>query len=132
MTRFATILTLAIATASSSTLALAEGPINHAALMAKVATYQPVQGFNHIVANTRFVGYFLQKPEGCAVTVMTARADDEALETPPVRTEILIRAADRAEFPVGETEALAMACTVDGDQLKVVALSRDPLRTAQR
>ena len=44
-------------------------------------------GFNHVVGPTRFVGYFLPRPDRCLVTVFEAGADDEAL----AHVNILIR-----------------------------------------
>ncbi len=73
-------------------------------------------GFNHVVGPTRFVGYFLQRPGLCEVTVFTAGADDEALVSPP---EIDIAAAERSELPAGDGSALAIACTADADAIKI-------------
>jgi hypothetical protein len=92
---------------------------DHAAYLASVATYKPLAGFNHVVGNRRFVGYFLAAPDLCRVTVFEAIADDEALVVPPNRLEIDIKAADRAELDAGEGAALAIACTADADAIKI-------------
>jgi hypothetical protein len=92
---------------------------DHAAYLASVATYKPMAGFNHVVGNKRFVGYFLAAPDLCRVTVFQAMADDEALVVPPRRLAIDIKAADRAELDAGEGAALAIACTADADAIKI-------------
>ncbi|MBV9637019.1 MAG: hypothetical protein JOZ40_20535 [Methylobacteriaceae bacterium] len=98
--------------------------------LGSVATYKPMQGFNHVVDDTRFVGYFLTKDDACSVTVMIAVADDEELKTPPHRVQIEIPAANRSEIAVGNGDALGIACTVDADLLKIVPLKAS--RTATR
>src|SRR5271169_5111342 len=65
----------------------------HAAYLASVSTYKPMAGFNRVVGPTRFVGYFLQAPGLCRVTVFKAAADDETLASPPERVKIDIVAA---------------------------------------
>ena len=65
---------------------------------ASVATYKPIAGFNHVVGDSRFVGYFLAGPERCDVTVFEARADDEALAAPPTRMVLQIAAGGRSEI----------------------------------
>ena len=91
---------------------------DHAAYLASVATYKPMAGFNHVVGNKRFVGYFLAAPDLCRLTVFEAIADDVALIVPPKRFEIDIK-ADRAELDAGEGAALAIACTADADAIKI-------------
>ncbi len=92
---------------------------DHAAYLASVATYKPMAGFNHVVGQTRFVGYFLAAPDLCRVTVFEAIADDEALVVPPRRLDFDIKAADRVELEAGEGAALAIACTADADAIKI-------------
>jgi hypothetical protein len=91
----------------------------HAAYLASVSTYKPMAGFNHVVGPTRFVGYFLQAPGLCRVTVFKAGADDEVLVSPPERLKIDIAAAGRSELAAGDGSALAIACTADGDAIKI-------------
>jgi hypothetical protein len=93
--------------------------ITHAAYLASVSTYKPMAGFNHVVGSTRFVGYFLQGPGLCRVTVFKAGADDEALVSPPERLKIDIAAAGRSELAAGDGSALAIACTADADAIKI-------------
>jgi len=59
-------------------------------------------GFNHVVSQKRFVGYFLAAPDLCGVTVFEAIANDETLVVLPRRLDIDIKAADRAELDAGE------------------------------
>jgi hypothetical protein len=92
---------------------------DHATYLASVATYKPMAGFNHVVGQKRFVGYFLAAPDVCRVTVFEAIADDEALVVPPRRLEIDIKAADRAELDAGEGAALAISCAADADAIKI-------------
>ena len=92
---------------------------NHDAYQASVSTYKPMAGFNHVVGPTRFVGYFLQAPATCRVTVFKAAAADESLVTPPERIELYIAAADRRELAAGDGSALAIACTADADAIKI-------------
>jgi hypothetical protein len=111
--------------ASSVTLPALAGPIsNHDAYLASVSTYQPMQEFNHVVNDKRFVGYFLADKGGCSVTVITTLVDDIELKVAPQRAHIDIPAAGRAEIPAGNGDALGIACTADGDQIKVVALKQ--------
>ena len=91
----------------------------HAAYLASVASYKPMAGFNQVVGPTRFVGYFLQAPDMCRVTVFMAAADDESLMVAPQRLEIDIAAAGRSELPGGDGSALAIACTADADAIKI-------------
>jgi hypothetical protein len=92
---------------------------NHGDCLAAVSTYKPTAGFNHVVGPTRFVGYFLQTPDACCVTVFKAVANDESLVSPPERTELYIAAADRRELAAGDGSALAIACTADADAIKI-------------
>jgi hypothetical protein len=92
---------------------------DHAAYLASVVTYKPMAGFNHVVGNKRFVGYFLAAPDLCRLTVFETIADDVALIVPPNRFEIDIKAADRAELDAGGGAALAIACTADADAIKI-------------
>jgi hypothetical protein len=92
-------------------------------LLASVSFYKPMQGFNHIVGDKRFVGYFLSENGACSVTVITAIADDERLVVPPKRVTVIIKAADRAEFPAGNGDALGIACNVDADRISVAPLT---------
>jgi hypothetical protein len=108
--------TLAIALLGSSAFADAG---NHALQMSMVSTYKPMAGFIQVVGDTRFVGYFLAGPDRCDVTVLQARADDEALAAAPRRTEISIAAGGRSELDAGPNSALAIACTIDADAIKV-------------
>jgi hypothetical protein len=91
----------------------------HAAYLASVSTYKPMAGFNHVVGPTRFVGYFLQAPGLCRVTVFKAAADDETLVSPPERMKIDIAAAGGSELAAGDGSALAIACTADADAIKI-------------
>ena len=96
----------------------------HWAYLKSVSTYQPMAGFNHVVGPTRFVGYFLPAPARCLVTVFQAAANDEALVTPPHRAEIDIAAGGRSELDAGDGSALAIACTVDADAIKIATQYR--------
>jgi hypothetical protein len=91
----------------------------HAAYLASVSTYQSMAGFNHVVGPTRFVGYLLQAPHMCRVTVFIATAGDESLVVPPQRLQIDIAAAGRSELPAEDGSALAIACTADADTIKI-------------
>jgi hypothetical protein len=79
----------------------------------KVSTYKPMAGFNQIIGTTRFVGYFLQAPDLCRVTVFKARADDETLVSPPERVKVDIATGGRGELSADDGSALAIACTAD-------------------
>jgi len=92
---------------------------NHWNYLASVSTYKPLAGFNHVVGPTRFVGYFLASAGHCKVTVFQAAANDEALLTLPSRAEINIDAGGRSELDAGDGSALAIACTVDADAIKI-------------
>ena len=87
-------------------------------------------GFNHVVGATRFVGYFLQAPGACKVTVFEAAASDEALATPPLRIDIAIPAGDRSEFGAGAGSALAIACTIDADAIEIAPQTRTTVSVA--
>ncbi len=101
---------------SSITLALAAPHMDRSA---SVATYKPMAGFNHVVGDSRFVGYFLTGPERCDVTVFEARADDKALAAPPTRMVLQIAAGGRSEIDAGPDAALAIARTGDADAIKI-------------
>ena len=120
-----------ISTATS--LSAPVGVEAHASHMKQVATYQPMAGFNQIVGNERFVGYFLAGPDRCDVTVLQARADDDALSLPPRRMVLQIAAGGRSELDAGFDAALAIACTIDADAIKIAPQSkRDVARAAAR
>ncbi len=104
---------------------------NHWAYLASVSTYKPMAGFNHVVGPTRFVGYFLSRPDRCRVTVFAAGADDEALITPPRRIDIDIEAGGRNELPAGDGSALAIACTAEAEAIKLAPQS-PPLAARKR
>ncbi len=91
----------------------------HDRYLASVSTYKPMADFNHVVGPTRFVGYFLESPGACRVTMFKAAAGDEALTSPPERVRLEIPAAGRAEFAAGDGSALAIACTADADEIKI-------------
>ena len=101
---------------SASAVALAAP---HPELTRAVATYKPAAGFNHVVGDMRFVGYFLAGPDRCDVTLFTARADDETLAVPVRRSLLQIAAGGRSEIEAGPDSALAIACTADADVIKV-------------
>ena len=91
----------------------------HSEITRTVATYKPMAGFNHVVGDTRFIGYFLAGPDRCDVTVFTSRADDEALTVPARRSLFQIAAGGRNEIEAGPDSALAIACSIDADVIKV-------------
>lgn len=126
---FASILATSVVLASQIHSAFA-GDGAHARYLASVATYKPMAGFNHVVGKTRFVGYFLQSPDACKVTVFEAVADDEALATPPRRIDIVVPAGDRSEFDAGDGSALAIACTADADAIKIAPQTRPIISVA--
>ena len=95
---------------------------SHAGYVASVATYKPIQGFNHIVGSRQFVGYFVAAKDSCAVTVINAAADDDRLIETPQRQTITIAAGDRTEVKADHGKALGIACTADADAIKVVPL----------
>ena len=97
----------------------------HDAYLASVSTYRPMGGFNYLVGPTHFVGYFLQTPDACRVTVFKAVANDESLVSPPERIELYIAAADRRELAAGDGSALAIVCTADTDAIKIAPQQRD-------
>jgi len=109
-----------IAFLASPNVAPPPAPVaNHRALVASVATYKPLAGFNHVVGKARFVGFFLSAPGLCDVTVFEAVADDESLAAPPLRVEYKIAAGGREEIDAGDGAALAIACTIDADAIKI-------------
>jgi hypothetical protein len=119
-----------VALIASTGAAFATEAATHAEHLASVATYRPMQGFNHVVGTKRFVGYFLPSKDVCSVTVMLAIADDERLATPPQRIQIEIPAAGRSEVAADGGDALGIACTVDADAIKVAPLHARPARSA--
>lgn len=108
--------TVSVALAASVAFAVAG---DHPSLTNCVSTYRPTAGFNKVIGNSRFVGYFLTGPDRCDVTVSVTRADDEALSTPPRRMLLQIAAGGRSELDAGPNSALAIACTVDADAIKL-------------
>jgi hypothetical protein len=102
----------------------------HSAYLAMVSTYKPMQGFNHVVGSKRFVGYFLRNGEVCAVTVISAVADDQRLETPPQRVQIDIPAAGRSELLAGNGDALGIGCVADASEIRVAPLLARPSKAA--
>ena len=108
------------------------GSTDHGALLASVASYKPMQGFNHIVGDKRFVGYFLPENGACSVTVFTALADDEQLTVAPTRVTVAIKAADRTEFAAGNGDALGVACNVDTDRIAVAPLTLPHIKAAMK
>ncbi len=120
-----------ISTAAS--LSAPVGAENHPSPMKVVSTYKPMAGFNHVVGAERFVGYFLAGPDRCDVTVLQARADDDALSRAPRRMVLQIAAGGRSELDAGFGAALAIACTVDADAIRIAPQSkRDVARAAAR
>ena len=119
-----------IAFAVSSGAAVASDPASHVDYLHSVATYKPMQGFNHVVGSKRFVGYFMPTGNTCSVTVMLAIADDERLATPPQRIQIEIPGASRSDIAAGGGNALAIACTVDADAIKVAPMHARPTTSA--
>jgi len=124
MTSTSFLLTTAILAAQLEPALAAEH--NHWAYLASVATYKPMAGFNHVVGPTRFVGYFLPRPDRCLVTVFEAGAHDEALVTAPRKFDIDIAAGGRSELDAGDGSALAIACTADADLIKIAPQHRPP------
>ncbi len=125
---------LAIAIATTLLLPFAaygQEETGHAKYLASIATYKPVQGFNHIVGARRFVGYFI-KDNGCAVTVFASVADDDRLRVPAIRQKIHLRAGAVAEVKADHEQALGIGCTADADEIKVTALKPRTVNTASR
>ena len=118
---FAAAVALALASAAEAT--------DHAPLMRQVSSVKPMAGFNVVVGDVRFVGYFLAGPERCDVTVFEAGAEDEALKVAPRRMVLQIAAGGRNELDAGPDSALAIACTGDADALKLAPQTR--LRAAR-
>jgi len=104
---------------------------DHSALFASVATYRSMAGFNHVVGKARFVGYFRSAPDRCDLTVFQAVADDESLATPPRRFEFTIAAGGRAELDAGDGAALAIACTIDADSIRIAPENPQPATAAR-
>ncbi len=113
--------TLAAAAAFFPSASLAQDT-THASYVASVATYKPIQGFNHVVGSRQFVGYFMTAKDGCAVTVINAAADDDRLIETPERQTLTIGAGDRVELKADHGKALGIGCTADADAIKVVPL----------
>jgi len=84
-----------------------------------VSGYKPMAGFNHVVGDYRYVGYFLAGPDRCDVTVFQLLADDDQLGVPPVRMALQVAAGGRSEIDAGTGAALAIACTSDADAIKI-------------
>lgn len=92
---------------------------DHRAMMATVATYKPMAGFNHVVGNVRFFGSFLSEGDRCDVTVFQTLADGGPLATRPERANLVIEADGRAELAAGPDSALAIACVDDASLIKI-------------
>jgi hypothetical protein len=105
---------------------------SHAGYVASVAPYKPIQAFSHIVGSRHFVGYFVAVKDACAVTVITAAADDDRLIETPQRQTIEIPAADRTEVKADQGKALGTGCTADADAIKVVPLEPQSRAVASR
>lgn len=118
------LLALATAVAFAAPLHAGSPGFDHAAEMARVGTYDPIEGFNEIVGGRRFVGYFLKRGETCQVSLFVADAGDIELVKPVERMTLTIPAADRAEVPAADGGVLAIGCTIDADSIKVVPLTR--------
>lgn len=118
---------LAATSLSLSVGVAAAGEMNHRELIASVATYKPMQGFNHVVGEARFVGYFETRDGRCDVTVLKAVADDDRLAVAPVAYRLDIAAGGRDEMAAGQGDALAIACGVDADAI-VIAPQHAPSR----
>jgi len=58
----------------------------------------------------------------CNVTVFDAIADDDRLAA-PARRRFELRGGGRVEIQAGHGKALAIACTADAGEIKVVTLS---------
>ena len=108
---------LSVAAVLSATSLAGAG--SHSELTRSVASYKPMAGFNHVVGDTRFVGYFLAGPDRCDVTLFTAGADDESLTAPARRTVLQIAAAGRSEIDAGPDSALAIACNADANAILI-------------
>ena len=99
----------------------------HSAYVASVATYEPIQGFNHIVGSRRFVGYFVATKESCIVTVIDAAADDDRLSETPARRTLSIPAGGRVDLKADDGKALGIGCAADADAIKVAPLQNKAL-----
>jgi hypothetical protein len=125
----------AIALAAAALLpfaALAEQKPTHGDHLASVATYRPIQAFNHVVGGRRFAGYFVEANHGCAVTVIGAAADDESLAIAPQRRSFDVPAGGRIEIAAGDGQALSIGCTSDANEIKAVAHRLPLSKTARR
>lgn len=111
--------------------ASADGSASHDLQLARVATYQPADGFSHVVAGKRFTGFFLSRRGTCSVSLIVSDADDEALRTPPQRMQFELGATQGVDVSASPREALGVACGVDADALSVARLSRTGTRTVQ-
>lgn len=120
---------LPLAAAFALALASTASATDHEALMRRVSSFKPLAGFSLVVGDARFVGYFTSGPERCDVTVFQAAADDEALRIAPRRMVLQIAAGGRNELDAGPDAALAIACTVDADAIKLAPQTR--LRAAK-
>ena len=118
---------LVAAAAAFFPLASVAQDTTHASYIASVATYKPIQGFNHIVGSRQFVGYFVTAKDSCAVTVLNAAADDDRLIETPQRQTLTIPAGDRAELKADHGKALGIGCTADADAIKVAPLENKAL-----
>ena len=129
MSRFAT----AVAAAALLPFAaVAEQRPTHGDHLASVATYRPIQAFNHVVGGRRFAGYFVEANHGCAVTVISVAADDENLTMEPQRRSFEVPAGGRIELAAGDGQALGIGCTSDANEIKAVALRLPLSKTARR
>ncbi len=104
----------------------------HAARIAAVSTYKPIQGFSHTVGGRHFVGYFLTANEACAVTVIDASVGDDRLLDGARRHKLLLPAGDRAEVKAGQGKALGIGCAADATHISVVALEPEIVESASR
>lgn len=116
--------TLPLAFASAMAFVSSVSAADHTALMRQVRSFKPMAGFNVVVGDARFVGYFVKGPDRCDVTVFQANADDEALAVKPRRMVLQIAAGGRNELYAGPDAALAIACTADADALKLARQGR--------
>lgn len=110
--------------ASALALVSTASAADHSGLMRQVQSVNPMAGFNVVVADMRFVGYFLKGPDRCDVTIFEAKADDEALNVLPRRMVLQIAAGGRSELDAGPDSALAVACSADADALKLAPQGR--------
>ena len=116
--------TLTLAFVSAMAFVSSVSAEDHSELMRHVLSFKPMAGFNVVVGDARFVGYFVQGPDRCDVTVFQAAADDETLTVKPRRMVLEIAAGGRNELDAGPDAALAIACTADSDALKLAPQGR--------